>query len=291
MARILVTGATGQVGAALLPLLVGRGDAVRAQTRRPEQAAGLSAQGAEPVVADLRAPESLTEHLAWAEALFLLTADAPDQDAVEAGLIGAAAAAGRPHVVKLSAQSAGLQPPRSFGILHRRAEQALAGSGLPWTVLQPTFFQQSLLLFAGDIAAKGKFVAPAGRGRIAMVDVADIAAAAAAVLGVPDQHGRTHILTGPAAISLPEVAAMLSAMLGRKIGFTSPPAFVARLVLPFATGMPRWQSNLVVDLFQALKAGAQAEVQPDLPSLIGHPAGDVEGFLRRHLDRFGGAAG
>ncbi|MEQ8701057.1 MAG: NAD(P)H-binding protein, partial [Bauldia litoralis] len=179
MTRILVTGATGQVGAALLPLLHARGHEVRAQSRRPDAVASLAAQGAEAAVADLRAPDTLRAHLAWAEAVFLLTADAPDQDRIEAALIDAIAAAGRPHVVKLSAQSAGLTPPRSFGIQHRRAERSLAASGLPWTVLRPTFFQQSLLLFAGDIAAKGRFMAPAGQGRIAMVDVADIAAAAA----------------------------------------------------------------------------------------------------------------
>ena len=288
MSRILVIGATGQVGTALLPLLRAAGHEVRAQTRRPEGRAALAALDTEPVVADPRRPGELAESFAWAEAVFLLSADAPDQDRVENGLIDAAAAAGGPHLVKLSAQSAGLQPPRSFGIQHRRAETAQADSGLPWTVLRPTFFQQSLLLFAGDIATKGKFVAPAGQGRIAMVDVTDIAAAAAAVLGQPAHHGKTYTLTGPAAPTMGEIAAMLSEMLERRVRFTSPPAFVARLVLPFVTGMPRGQSNLVVDLFQALQAGAQAAVLPDLAELIGRPPGRVEAFLQANLDRYRG---
>ncbi len=286
MARVLVAGATGQVGAQLLPLLRARGHDVRAQTRRPEAASALTAQGVEAAVADLRAPGSMQPHLAWAEAVFLLTADAPDQDRIEAALIDAIAAAGRPHVVKLSAQSAGLTPPRSFGIQHRRAEQALAASGLPWTVLRPTFFQQSLLLFADDIAAKGKFMAPAGRGRIAMVDVADIAAAAASVLGDPAHDGRCYTLTGPAAHSMAEVAGMLTRLRGRKVSFSSPPATVARLVLPFVTGMPRWQSNLVVDLFRALRAGAQEAVCADVELLTGRSPGGLEDFLQRELQRF-----
>ncbi len=286
MATILVTGATGRVGSTLLPLLRERGHRVLAVTRNPGAADALTALGAEPVIADLRTPETLADRLSEADAAFLATSDAPDQDAVEAGFIAAAAQAGRPHVVKLSAQSAGLSPPRSFGIFHRRAEQTLEASGLPYTILRPTFFLQSLLLFAPDIAKKGKFVAPAGRGRIAMVDIGDIAAAAATVLAEPAHHNRTYTLTGPSAHSLPEVAARLSARLGSKVGYTSPPAFVARLVLPFATGMPRWQSNLVVDLFSALKAGAQEAIGDDVDRLTGRPGTSLDSFLDAHIDSF-----
>lgn len=288
MARILVTGATGRIGAALLPLLRDRGHTVQAVTRRPDAATALTAAGAETLVADIRAPEGLHEAFAAADAVFLLTADAPDQDTLEIGLIAAAASAGKPHVVKLSAQSAGLDPPRSFGIFHRRAEQALEASRLPFTILRPTFFQQSLLLFAGDIAKKGKFAAPAGKGRIAMVDTGDIAACAAAVLADDAHHGRTYTLTGPAAHSLPEVAGLLGDKLGRKIGFVSPPAFVARLILPFVTGMPRWQSNLAVDLLSAIREGAQEAVSPDVERLTGRPAGGLDAFLDAHLAAFRG---
>ncbi len=289
MARILVTGATGRIGAALLPLLRDKGHSVQAVTRRPEAKAALAEAGAEAVVADIRSPDSLRDAFAAADAVFLLTADAPDQDRIEGGLIAGAAAAGnKPHVVKLSAQSAGLTPPRSFGIFHRRAEQALAASGLPYTILRPTFFQQSMLLFAGDIARKGKFAAPAGKGRIAMVDTGDIAACAAAVLAEPAHHGKTYTLTGPTAHSLPDVAEMLTGKLGRKIGFMSPPAFVARIVLPFVTGMPRWQSNLAVDLFAAIGKGAQEAVSNDVETLTGRPASSLDAFLDAHLDAFRG---
>lgn len=286
MATILVTGATGRVGGALLPLLRDGGHKVIAVTRQAGAADALAAAGADPLVADLRAPDTLKEALATADALFLATADSLDQDRIEASVIATAAEAGQPHIVKLSAQSAGLTPPRSFGIYHRRAEQALEASGLPYTILRPTFFLQSLLLFADDIAAKGKFVAPAGKGRIAMVGIHDIARAAATVLGDTSHSGKIYTLTGPSAHSLPEVAGMLSTKLDRKIGFTSPPAFVARLVLPFVTGMPRWQSNLVVDLFSALKSGAQEEVSPDVETLTGQAGTSLDRFLTDHLDAF-----
>ena len=291
MATVVLTGATGRVGTRLLPLLCEQGHRVLAVTRRAEAKEDLAALGAEPVVGDINAPASLDSAFSQADTVFLATADAPDQDRIETGLISAIAKAGSPHVVKLSAQSAGLSPPRSFGIYHRRAEQALEASGLPWTILRPTFFQQSLLLFAADIAAKGKLIAPAGTGKIAMVDLEDVARSAATVLGDTVRGdtgyaGRIYTLTGPSAHSLAEVTAALSDRLGRKIGYVSPPAFVARLVLPFATGMPRWQSNLVVDLFSALKAGAQEQVSGDVETLSGQPPSSLNAFLQRHIDAF-----
>jgi len=286
MATVLVTGATGRVGSALLPLLVGRGDTVLAVTRRPEAAEALLEAGAEPIIADMTDPAVLAPALKRADCLFLATADAPDQDRIEARLIEAARAAGAAQVVKLSAQSAGLDPPVSFGTLHRRAEQALQGSGLAYTILRPVFFQQSLLLFAPDIAAKGRFIAPAGNGRIAMVDVGDIARSAAAVIGSDAHAGRTYTLTGPSALSFAEIAAYLSERLDRTVKFTSPPGFIARLVLPLATGMPRWQSNLVVDLFAAQKRGAQAPVSGDVEALTGQAAQSIEAFLDAHLEAF-----
>lgn len=287
MSTILVIGATGRIGSALLPQLLDRGHRVLAVTRRMEAAGALSALGAEPVVADIRAPEMLRNQLAASDAVFLATADAPDQDRVEQALVAAIAATGRRlHVVKLSAQSAGLDPPRSFGIYHRRAEQALEASGLPYTILRPTFFQQSLLLFVSDIATKGRLVAPAGKARIAMVNVEDVARAAACILGEAAHAGRTYILTGPSAHSFPDVAERLSALLQRKIRYTSLPGFVARLALPLATGMPRWQSNMVVDLFAALRAGAQTQVSTDVSTLTGRASGSLDTFLAANIDAF-----
>ncbi|MDA4844434.1 NAD(P)H-binding protein [Hoeflea poritis] len=288
MARILVTAATGRVGSELAQRLIAAGHDVSAVTSRPENADALRDAGATPVIADLQEPETFRQPAEGMDAIFLATPDDPRQDVMEGNLIALFAAAGKPHIVKLSAQSAGLDPPVSFGAYHRRSEEALEASGLPHTVLRPTFFQQSLLLFAQDVARKRKITAPVGKGRIAMVDVADVATAAEAVICSDRHFGETYTLTGPSAHSFDDIVGLLSDRLGHKIGFSSPPAFAARIVLPLVTGMPRWQSGLVVDLLSALKAGAQQETNGDVERLTGRPPRSIEDFITHNLHAFGG---
>ena len=225
MAAILVTGATGRVGSSLTPRLVRAGHRVLGVTSRRDGARSLEQHGVEPVVADLNDPPSLAAAMDGIDAVFLATPDDPRQDGMEQDLIAMMRGFGNPHVVKLSAQSAGLDPPVSFGVYHRRAEQALQQSGLPYTILRPTFFQQSLLLFAADVARKHKITAPVGNGKIAMVNVEDVADTAATVLANETHLGKTYTLTGPSAHGFDEVVAHLSDHLGRKVSHTSPPSF------------------------------------------------------------------
>ncbi len=286
MARILVTAATGRVGSALLPRLVEGGHDVLAVTRRTAAGDDLLQRGATPVVADVTQPQSLSDSIAGVDAVFLATADDPQQHRIEAALVDMIKERGRPHVIKLSAQSAGLTPPVSFGTLHRESETALERSGLPYTILRPTFFQQSLLVFAEDVARKKRIIAPVGSGRVAMVDVEDVARTAAAVVGNGRHFGKTYVLTGPSAHSFGDVVRLLSDELGHPVCYTSPPAFLARLVLPMMTGMPRWKSNLVVDLLSALRAGAQEQVSGDVESVVGAAPSPLGSFVNSNIGAF-----
>ena len=287
MARVLVFAATGKVGSAVCDLLVAAGHEVHGVTRG--DGAALSARGVVPVRGDVRDPAALSPRIEGFDAVFLASADAPDQDAQEIALIGVLARqAQRPRVVKLSAQSAGLTPPVSFGIQHRRAEDALRNSGLTWTILRPTFFQQSVLLMKDDIARKGTITAPMGRGRSAMVNVADIARVAALCLTEDSHAGQVHTLTGPEPVGLADVAATLSDLLGRRIRYVSPPAPIARLVMPLLTGMPRWQTGLIVDLMVAIRKGGQAAVTGDVQRLTGVPPVRMTDFLAAEKQAFMG---
>jgi hypothetical protein len=82
------------------------------------------------------------------------------------------------------------------------------------------------------------------------------------------------------------VTEKLTELLGLKIGYTSPPAPVARLVMPFLTGMPRWKTNLLVDLMVAIRNGAQLQVTSDVADITGEEPRTLHAFLKEHLESF-----
>jgi uncharacterized protein YbjT (DUF2867 family) len=285
-ARILVTGATGRVGGALAPLLKRAGAQVVALVRDPARAKPLAAQGIELRQADLADPASLPKALKGIDKAFLATANSPDQAALESNLIQAAAAAGVGHIVKLSAQPAGMVPPRSFGVQHREAEIALELSGVPFTVLRPHVFMQSLLMFADAIRKEGRFRAPIKAGRVALVDVRDVAAVAALCLADDGHKGKAYILTGPRAIDFFEIARLIGQARGRNVVFKPMPAFVARLTMPHATGLPRWHTSAAVDLYVALERGAQGLMTDTIERMTGKKPRSLEAFLKENAAAF-----
>jgi uncharacterized protein YbjT (DUF2867 family) len=290
-ARILVTGATGRVGGALAPLLKRAGAQVAALVRDPARARPLAAQGIELRQADLADPASLPKALQDIDKAFLATGNSRDQAQLESNFIAAAATAGVGHIVKLSAQTAGLAPPRGFGLQHRQAEIALEHSGVPFTVLRPHLFMQSLLQFADDIRQKGRFSAPMKVGRVSLVDVRDVAAVAALCLADDAHKGRAYIVTGPRAVDFYEIARLIGQARGRNVEFKPVPAFIARLVMPRATGLPRWYTNMVVDLFVALNRGAQAPMTDTVERLTGKKPRSLEAFLKENAAAFAPIAG
>ena len=235
---------------------------------------------------DIEQTGPLEAALDSSERMFLATAYHPQQGRIEQAAIGAARRAGVAHIVKLSAQSAGLDPPLSFGREHAAAEAALAASGCAWTALRPVFFMQSLLFFVGPLR-RGVLPASNGAGRVAFVDAEDIARSAAAVLDDPEPHqGRAYVLTGPSSHSFAEVAQRIGARSGRSIRHVSPPAWLARLMLPIAAGMPRWQAGPVVELLQAIGRDVQAEPTRCVAELTGRAPDTLDSFLDRHRQAF-----
>jgi uncharacterized protein YbjT (DUF2867 family) len=277
---VLVCGATGQVGVLLRAALDAAGRPWLGLSRRPPASERWRQ-------ADFEQPATLGPALDGVGTVFLASSDHPRQDELEIAMIEACRARGIERVVKLSAQSAGRQPPVSFGVLHARAERALRESGMAWSILRPVFFMQSLLLMA-DSVRSGKLIAATGKGEVAFVDTRDIAEVAACVLANPSTHdGQIHTLTGPRALSFAELAELLASTTGHPVRHISPPRPIARLVLPWVSGMPRWRSNLVVDLMAAIADGAQSVPSDAVRQITGHQPRTLEAFIAEHRAQLG----
>lgn len=272
---VAVLGATGQVGRHVVTGLEQRGVAYRALTRSP------SRPGEHRV--DLAQRAGLAGALAGCESMLLLTPDTDDQAEREIAALEAAVNVGIGHIVKISAQLAGLDPPVSFGIPHLQVERALRAKPVTWTLLRPTMFVQTLRMFAPDLARCRRLIAPMGRGAIAFVDVRDIAAVAVAALLRGDLAGRTLTLTGPEAVTCGQIAAMLSERLGHRVRYLSPPMALARWKL--RTEHPCGQADRLADGAVALRAGAHSRPSSDVPDVLGRPARTVAAFLDEQLAR------
>ena len=140
---ILVTGATGNVASALIPMLLQSGQLVRALVHDPAKAQGLTDQGAEVVVADLDKPETLDGVVAGADSIYFLTSNSPNGGQHGLNLVDAVKrSGGRPHIVRHGM----FGDSRSrISTIHAQVEVALADSGLPVTIMRPTFFMQNTL--------------------------------------------------------------------------------------------------------------------------------------------------
>jgi uncharacterized protein YbjT (DUF2867 family) len=157
---ILVTGAGGAVGSALVEELRMTHARLRAAYHSPPAARAAAATGLDAIAIDLSDPSTLQPALAGVRSVFLLGATGPDQTTHELRVVSAANAAGVQSVVKLSVWRA---PERLTPIarLHRPVEEALERSPMQWTFLRPNFYIQNFTRgMAASIARDGVIAQP-----------------------------------------------------------------------------------------------------------------------------------
>lgn len=281
-ARILVTGATGNVGGALVRALLQRGVPVRAASSDMRRLESWARQGAETVALDFCNADTFRAALDGCTGLFLMRP--PALSRMRRTLIPFLAAArslGVRQVAFLSVQGAD----RNRLIPHHAVERALQDGPKDWTLLRPGFFAQNLGdAYRWDIARDARLYLPAGAGRVAFVDTRDIADAAAICLLDPGPHqGQAYSLTGAQALSLQEVAQLLSEVLGRPIRY-EPASILGYIQHLRRRGSSPGQIAVMTALHVGLRFGQGAPIDPTLPRLLGHPARSLQEYLRDHTE-------
>lgn len=277
---ILVTGATGDVGSSVLPLLDRRGHGVRALVHRHP---ARPVAGVDYRVGDPGDTGFVDEALAGAGAVFLAGADHPGRG-VERHLVDRAARAGVGHLVLLSTFGAAPDAPVACWRGHGRLEEHLAGSGLPHTVLRP-YVRMSALLPALDHArAAGVLPSPAGTAQVALVDPRDVAAVAARLLTGGPGPQRVLTLTGPEALDHDQVAGSLSRALEWPVSYQDVDEAAARERL-LGSGLPVLEAEQVLAVYSCLRAGMQSRVQDSVWRLTGRDARSLDDYLRAVVPR------
>ena len=217
---ILVSGAGGKTGQAVIQALAAAGAAVRALVYRPEQARlaqGLGAQ--QVVVGDMRDRATVQQAARGVRAVYHICPNVSPYE-VDMGQAAITAAQSAPvqHFVYHS-----VLHPQTEAMPHHwlklRVEERLFESGLPFTILQPAAYMQNVAAHWDQIVQRGTYAVPyATETRLSLVDLQDVAAVAAIVLSEPGHVGATYELAGTEPLSQNEVAAILSQQLGFPVG-------------------------------------------------------------------------
>ena len=284
---IAITGATGALGSRVAARLADARVAQRLIVRDPANAPQLPL--AEIAVAaaydDLPA---MTAALRGCKTLLFVSArESAHRVAEHKSVIDAAIAADVTRIVYTSVLHA--WPNATFTLAHDHyaTEQLIVASGLAYTFLQDSFYAELLPLMA---SASGVIAGPGGNGAFAPVARDDVADVAALVLRDAEHAGHTYQLTGPAAITFSEAAAILTRVTGRTVTYkeeTLDEAYASRA----SYGAPKFEVDAWVSTYTAIAKGEFATVSGDVPGLLGRPAASLEDVLNAYPASYAHIAG
>jgi uncharacterized protein YbjT (DUF2867 family) len=274
---ILVTGATGNAGGAVVRALVNSGEQVRALSRDPHHVQ-LPA-GVEAVAGDLNEPGTLGAHLDGVTAAFLLSG----YDGLEETLANMRRA-GVERVVLLSSSAAPAGDlTNAVARYHILSERAVRESGLGWTFLQPNTFMTNTFQWLPQLRVGEVIRAPFADVRVATIDPDDIGAVGAVALTSDANDGRALRLSGPESLTPAERVAILAKVLGRELRFEAQTNEEARTEM--AASMP---AEYVDAFFRFFVDGDldESAILPTVQEVTGRPPRSFEAWARAHAESF-----
>lgn len=274
---ILVSGATGNAGGAVVSALVAAGEEVRALVRAGSES--KLPREVEAVVADLNRPETLREAIAGASAAFLLSGYEGFAET-----LGEMQQAGVERVVLLSSSAApGGDTTNAVARYHIISEQAVRESGIPWTFLQPNSFMTNTLQWIPQLREGDVIRAPFADVAIATIDPADIGAVAAKALTSDALQGQALRLSGPESLYPADRARILGSVLDRELRFEAQSNEDAREEMTAA--MPPEYVDSFFSFFVD-RTVDETTVLPTVAEVLGRPPGSFEGWAQAHAGEF-----
>ena len=282
--RILVAGATGTNGRALLEALRGTNVTVRALLRSAA-AADSFAPDVEIVEGDLTYPASLARAFEGVDKAYVVTAVQSNTVELFGNFYDAAKAAGVRHLVKFSGLGASQDSPSEIIRQHGETDDVLRASGLTYTIIRPNSFHQNMLWQAQVIAATDTFYLPVGDAAQSTIDVRDIAEITATILTSDGHENQDYDLTGPESLTFHDVARIIGEVRGKPVTFVPIPQEVAENAMR-EQGMPDWSAHALAEIQALFGTGAYADVLPDAERLLGRKPRTFAQFVQDHVRAF-----
>jgi uncharacterized protein YbjT (DUF2867 family) len=284
---ILVTAATGNIGSLVVKELLARGETPRVLVRTSDKAGTLKEAGVEIAVGDFDKPETLREALHGIEKVFFLLNVPKRHSELTNNFIEAARQARIKLIVNLSMLGAEKDSAIGFARTAWQVEQQLNESGIPVTQLEPNLFMQNYFRNAASIANQGAFYLPMRDGKVATVDIRDIASVAAGILTGTGHEGQTYMITGPESLNYNQTASIISKVLDKEVKYVDVPFEAAKDGM-LKAGLPEDYVNDLIELYRLFGTGYGAEVT-DVVSKIGQKQPiTFEQFVKDNISVFKG---
>lgn len=285
MSNILVTGATGGLGKAVVDNLLKTisPDSISVLVRDPAKAADLQAQGVAVKQGDYNDYASLVAAFQGVDKLFLVSSnDIPNRVPQHTNAVNAAKEAGVKHVVYTSFQRKtedGSSAAWSIAEAHLATEKLLKESGLTYTILKNALYLDVLPLFMGPVLDTHTLYLPAEGGKVPYASRADMGAAGAAVLTGTDHENQSYDISNDTSYSFSDIAKILSDLSGTSIQYVSPTAEEFGTALA-AAGVPAGAIELTASFCVAIAHGEFDFPATDLEKLLGRKPESAEQFLK-----------
>ena len=282
---ILITGATGKISSGIIAQLKGSEHRLLALVRIPGKAEELKRQGVELRVGDLEKPWTLGPAFAGADTVWILASPGPRAPEQCSNALWASRQAGAKHVVRMSAYGAAHTAPTINSRLHALSDAELVASGIPFAILKPHFFMQNLLMAAQSVSQQGAMYFALADGKMGLIDSRDISEFAAHVLTTAGHEGKTYTLTGPASVTMHQVAVVIGEAIGKAVKYVPVAIETARQSM-LQMGMDEWAANLLCDYFVAYSANWGDLVTDDFQRVMGKAPRSITQFASDFADAF-----
>ena len=283
---ILVTGATGTIGAPLVKMLSAAGEQVREVARHPGIRADVAPPGVEVFFGDLKRPEAIVPALRGVTSLFVhprAVGEAAPQ------LLRLATEHGVKHVAVLSAinvdEDPAWQPSRANGDRNKEVEDAVTGSGLAWVSVRPCSFAVNTIAMWAAQTRRGDVVrGPYAGFADALIHEVDVAAVLARALLDHSLAGQKISITGPQSLTHAQMVTTIGEVIGRPLRYDeiSPPAAAGAMV---AQGIPQAFVDAMMARYSR-EAGEPAPVTDGVEKILGRPARTYADWVADHAAAF-----
>ena len=296
-ARLVITGASGQLGRRTAELVLERYrlDGLILVTRSPDVLTDLAVRGAEVRFGDFDQPGSLPDAFAGGERMLLIsTTDLEGRVRQHQSAIRAAARAGVRHVTYTSVLSPKPPNPAVVAPSHHATESALEDGGLAWTFLRNSLYAEYQVAEAARAIVTGALVHNRGGGKVAYISREDCAAVAAAVLTTSGHERRVYDVTGPESFSAADLAALYGQMGGRTVEAVAldDESFVASLVGDAAgDDHLKYGAQLVASFGRSIREGYLASSTDTVARLTARPPLPLRQVLEAHRSELAVSSG